>query len=435
MTKKQLTGKKIAIFGAGFSGLTLAWELQKLGGAIEVFEKQKYPGGLIQTTQKEVLVESAAHAFLASAEIEQLLEDLKIPIAVAGHHSKKKWIFRQQPRNWSLSWRETLLVILRISRAWIFKKKWPKPSESVAQWATRIGTAKLNDFVLAPALQGVYGSQTEDLSASLVIGGILTAETKPRKGQHKGSIAPLKGMSDLIHKLTAKLKEAGVTVHFGSTESLESIESSFEAVAIATSFRQASLLLKSSAPQLSQKLNEIPSVSLTSATIGIPKIEKKIHGFGCLFPHRENFSSLGVLFNCDLFAGRGPLESETWILDGKSLQQTDVEIKQSISQDRQRLLGQEVPFDFCQIFRWPDVLPLYGIELERLLQSDLFIESAKELKISALNVFYNGAQASEVPEGSQPVYLTGNYLGGIGLTKILSYNKRLAAKMIQQKAT
>ena len=47
--------KKIAVIGAGIAGLSCAYELQKAGHNVTVFEKESYIGGRMATRTKEGL--------------------------------------------------------------------------------------------------------------------------------------------------------------------------------------------------------------------------------------------------------------------------------------------------------------------------------------------------------------------------------------------
>lgn len=384
--KKNL---KVAILGAGFSGLTLAWALQKKGVKAMVYEKQKYPGGLIQTRHQKVMVETAAHAIMNSQDVEDLFSDLGIEMLRSNHISNAKWIFRKTPKRWPLRFFETLKSIGVPRR--------PKRNQMVADWASSNFSKSLNDYLLAPALQGVYAAQSDQLSASLVF-----KKDPMKKGRFKGSVAPKNGMSEIFKKLSQK-----IDVQYESNENIESLQKRYDVVVLATSIDQAGQLLKTAAPQLSAALLRIPKVSLVSATIKLTELTDRVRGFGCLFPKLELFNSLGVLFNSDIFENRGD-NSETWILGESHAKASDQEILEAIKQDRQRLSKQSASIEFSEIHRWPNVLPLYGKELENLLP--------------------------QLPEGDSVatgVYLTGNYLGGIGLAKILSYNHRLTNKILK----
>lgn len=390
--------KKVAIIGAGFSGLTLAYSLQKKGIMAEVFEARAAAGGLIQTSYQKVIVEAAAHALLASADVEELFRDLQIELVKAGYVSNAKWIFRQKPKKWPLTLKETWKA-LGIPRK-------PLPQETVADWVQRNLSQTLCDYLIAPGLQGVYGAQPDQLSATLIAGGFQDKKLKPKKASLSGSVAPLNGMSELIQKLSQQ-----TMIHYNSSENIESLQKRFSTVVVATSIQDAGKILLPVASEIAYKLSEIPLVSLLSATISFKNKTNRIQGFGCLFPKAEEFESLGVLFNSDIFPKRGQ-NSETWIFAGDYESLSSQMLLKKILRDRSRLEALDIDVDFCEVHRWPHVLPLYGLKLESLLA-----------QWPEPRPFEAGAK---VKNG---IYLSGNYLGGIGLAKILSYNKRLAARI------
>src|SRR3989304_2645013 len=68
---------KIVIIGAGISGLTIAYLLNKLGHDIAVLEKKKEPGGSIETViEKEFLFDKGPNSALETHPlIGQLIEE------------------------------------------------------------------------------------------------------------------------------------------------------------------------------------------------------------------------------------------------------------------------------------------------------------------------------------------------------------------------
>jgi len=123
----------------------------------------------------------------------------------------------------------------------------------------------------------------------------------------------------------------------------------------------------------------------------------KLKGFGCLFARGEGFRARGVLFNEYIFSGRGPAHSETWIfggaLDRAIVELTDQQLMQLIATEREKLYGEHhEPIEF-HLTRWAQALPHYSIELERIL--------------------------TELPAPPPNVALVGNYLGRIGLAKLV----------------
>ncbi len=116
-----------------------------------------------------------------------------------------------------------------------------------------------------------------------------------------------------------------------------------------------------------------------------------------MFPRDQGFRARGVLFNTSIFDGRGPAHAETWIfggaLDGKIIELNDDQIRETVLSDRERFYRKADSPLALHITRWPNVLPHYSVELERILAS--------------------------LPAPPSNIALVGNYLGRIGLAKIL----------------
>ena len=61
-----------------------------------------------------------------------------------------------------------------------------------------------------------------------------------------------------------------------------------------------------------------------------------MRGFGVLFPEAAGIRALGVLFNTDIFEGRGRLRSETWIVGDRASALTarpDAALHQLLAED------------------------------------------------------------------------------------------------------
>jgi protoporphyrinogen oxidase len=109
------------------------------------------------------------------------------------------------------------------------------------------------------------------------------------------------------------------------------------------------------------------------------------------------FARAGVLFNDSIFAGRGPAHAETWIfggaLDSGAVNLTDAEFAELITSERERFYGRKDDALDTYVTRWPNALPHYSIEFEKVLTT--------------------------LPPPPENIALVGNYLGRIGLAKIL----------------
>lgn len=406
---------KIAIVGAGFSGLTLAWFLQKKspGLEIEIFERSNKVGGMIQSQNRPILSESAAPSLLSNFWVEELFKDLNLKLLRAGYQNKSRWIYNQKPRKWPVPFFQTGKGLIRFLIRTLMSKTRPQIGESVAEW----GEKNLNEVfvqkLISPAIAGIYGTGAENLSAALVLSGFIDRKLRPLRGKYKGSVSPVDGMGALLTGLYNHLLARNIRVHLSAQVSILELKKEFDSVVVATSVHEAAKLLKDICPEWSKSLKSVPMLSLASVTLGFSEIKNGPRGFGCLFPSGENFSSLGVLFNSDIFENRGPLVSETWILRDQN-HLDDRGILDLIEKDRARLCKNILNPVFQNVVRWPQALPLYGKDLEKILGSD------------PLKILKEGARITNLPGA---IYLTGNYLGAIGLGKILCYNQRLSDRI------
>lgn len=400
--------KKIRIIGAGFSGLTLALRLVQQGFEVEIYDTASKPGGLISTERTgSGLAESAANSVIATARMQKLFADLEItpqfPLATA----KKRFIFRDRPRQWPLHFFETLGFLARLLPRFILAKKSMKPEshQTLQAWGEKILGRKAARFLLGPAMQGIYANDISGLSASLILGPLFT----PGREKYKGLLTGPQGMQTLIDALYGKLQMQGVRFHFNQELNIRDQE---DPVVVATSARAAAQILSEVDSVRSQILARIPMSSLISSTLFFNQPQTQYQGFGCLIPRGFQLKTLGILMNSFIFPNRDQTYNETWILGGikeaSLLQLTDPDLLKLIAEERFQILKAKDSLKDFRIHRWHEALPYYGLELEKALQ-----------------------ELGRLP-GSSKVYLHGNYLAGIGLSKILERSEKLAQQIGQE---
>lgn len=393
--------RQISVIGAGFSGLTLAFELHRLGFKVKIHERQKRSGGLLGTSKTMFgLAETGANALLANSEIEELFDELKIPFADQLPERKRRYIYWERPRRWPLSKLSTARLIWCATRIAIGKTEvFPRAGETVHEWASRTLDQDVEDRLLQPALQGVFAGNTKSLSAALTLSSFMGG--KARKGQRKGSVAPQGGMEQLIQHLEGFLKETGTEFHYEDDFKLP--EFLTEPTVLCTNAWSAADILKAQDPALSEKLRSCESLPLVSVTSFFESNANDLQGFGCLFPPSQGFQASGVLFNSSIFSGRSNMRSETWIFGGTHLPEcvtwSNEQLVEAIVKDRQRLTGRyDLPAN-SEFSRWPRAIPHYSTKWESTL---------KNLK------------------AKPPIFLHGNYLGVLGLSRIYSRSRELA---------
>ena len=386
----------IKVVGAGFSGLATAYFLTKQGFKVRMFEKTDRAGGLIRTIRTEHgLVETAANGLLNSARLEAMCADIGVPLIPTRREGRKRFIYRGRPRQIPLKTSELLKVAARAAASAATLK--PRPFESIAEWAGRVAGRDATDYLVTPVLGGIYAGDSKRLSASLILGKAALPDhlrsNSPKKGKMHGTVAPPNGMQQLIDGLSDYLKQVGVEFVFDSHEKATADEPTI----VCLSASAAAEHLAEAAPELSSALRGIEMLSLATVTCFYPQTSSKFNGFGCLFPRDQGFRARGVLFNDSIFEGRGPAHAETWIfggaLDAEVVKLSNEESAELIAAERERFYGKHDEALDVRITRWPNALPHYSIELEGILTS----------------------LAAPPPN----ISLVGNYLGRIGLSKIL----------------
>jgi oxygen-dependent protoporphyrinogen oxidase len=386
----------IKVVGAGFSGLATAYFLTKQGFTVKIVEQSPRAGGLIQTIKTpHGLVETAANGLLNSARLEAMCADIGVPLQATRPDGRKRFIFRKSPRQFPLNISDVLALSLRL--AGNATRLGPRQFETIAEWGRRVLGDGAADYLLAPALGGIYAGDPKRLSASLIFGrAALPAHLgtrPPERATIRGTVAPPNGMQQLIDGLCVYLKSAGVEFVFDH----QAHAGGDEPTLVCVSATAAAKYLAAVAPKTSQALAGIEMLSLVMATCFFAPQPARLKGFGCLFPSDQGFRARGVLFNDCIFEGRGPAHGETWIfggaLDPQAVHLSDQELTELIATEHERFFGRKDNALDTQITRWPRVLPHYSIDLERILMT--------------------------LPEPPPNIRLVGNYLGRIGLAKIL----------------
>jgi oxygen-dependent protoporphyrinogen oxidase len=396
LCEREFSMQTIKVVGAGFSGLVTAYYLVKDGFKVQVCEQSPRAGGLIKTIQTpHGLVETAANGLLSSARLEALCADIGVPLLATRRDARKRFIYRGKPRQIPLSVSDIIKLVVRLAASAVSLR--PRQFETISEWGRRVLGEGATSYLLVPVLGGIYAGDPERLSASLIFGRAALPEhlrtNRPAKARVRGTVAPPHGMQQIIDGLCEYLRRAGVEFVFDHPASADANEPT----AVCLSARSAAEFVAGIAPNVSQALRGVEMLSLVTATSFYAPEAARLKGFGCLFPRDQGFRARGVLFNNCIFEGRGPARAETWIfggaLDPDIVDSADEEISQLIASERERFFGANDCALAVQITRWPKALPHYSIELERILTT--------------------------LPALPANFALGGNYLGRIGLAKIL----------------
>lgn len=413
--------KEVHIFGAGFSGLSLAYSVNQKGLTVIVHEKESRVGGLLNSVPVKDsdpnfgFAETAANGFLDSQRLQEMFADLQIPLQFSSQTSRRRFIFNERPERWPLSFWSTVQLIY-FGFLFLLKSKSsrkPAPLETIDAWWNRHFPSAGLSRLVEPALRGIYAGDVQKLSASLILAPFFKSKNQSvKKYKSRGLVSGPQGMGPLMNELAEKLRQRGVQFQLGSSWSPEvqtRIDSQGGAVVIATSAFSAAEILAQvpRAYKVAQILARIEILPVVTVTAFPEPANQGIRGFGILFSRFSPMKALGVLFNEFIFPRGFARPAETWILGGASrpdiVHASDSEVLQMISQDRAQLMGSGATIKDYRMTRWPKAFPHYTVELETLLN---------ELK----------SYESE----ASGIYLHGNYLGQLGLTRILERSHELA---------
>jgi len=240
------------------------------------------------------------------------------------------------------------------------------------------------------------------LSSKLILSPLFSG----RREKFKGLLTGPGGMQDVVDKLEARLQELGVQIHLNSSVNLSEVQGP---IVIATPANVAASLLEKVQPEISSILQRIKMSSLMSSTLFFKGTQEVYKGFGCLIPRGFDIKTLGVLMNSYIFKDRDKTYNETWIMGGVKEEQllklSDTELLKLIAEERFKVLHTKEALLDYRINRWEKALPFYDLNLEAALKS-----------LDAMNP-------------SRQIFLHGNYLSGIGLSKILERSELLAEEI------
>jgi protoporphyrinogen/coproporphyrinogen III oxidase len=403
--------RQVTIWGAGFSGLVLAYYLKQAGFKVLIYEKSNRAGGLIQSRQtKHGLVERAANALYVNADVLELLKELKLDPMPAARKLRRLLMINGWPRRpFQLKFLSQLLL-----------KSGKRPpligdGLTVSEFfRPLIGQENINKFI-SPVLGGIYAASADQLHFKSVFQQVgeksqfesyreffrylMKMKKAAPKTELTGSVSFEGGMQVLIDRLTQELKPC---IKYNWREHLQLKGNTI----ICTDAMTAAELLRECRPEMGRELARLKYLSVSSSTVFLKREIKSLSkAFGVLIPPDKGFHSIGVLNSRAIFPVNYPNVTPYTFIARKELG------KQEILEDLKALGldSAENELEHIDTNFWAKGLPLY--DLQRYL-------TVKKLH--------------QLSAGEKELALFGNYVAGISLREMVSAARRFAQEYSKQ---
>jgi oxygen-dependent protoporphyrinogen oxidase len=449
---------KTVIIGAGISGLTTAFLLNKLGCDVTVLEKKKEPGGSIETVfEKGFLFDKGPNSALETHPlIGKMIDELNLKdqLVYANKEANKRYILKNN-RLHALPMSPTAFLKTRLFSPAAKLRLLAEPFigrskdgyyQSISEFVTRRLGKEFLDYAINPFVAGVYAGNPEELSVKsafpklyeleekyggLIVGTIRSIRERKRRAEKSKQSAKMLSFKDgmqvlpkaIARHLSGKVKFqsdvtsikkiiGGYQINFtveGEQQSLncDKIISTVPAYI-------ASNLFAHFDEKLPKHLNEIyyPPVLVLFLVYKKEFIRRPLDGFGFLIPSKEKKSFLGAIWSSVIFPNRSDDSTAVFTLFAGGARNPEIG-----SIDKEILIG-KVKKEFEEIMKisgepelqtykyWSKAIPQYNIG---------YIEHEKYF--------------DEFEKNNPGLLLSGNYRGGISVGDCIKNAKEVADKV------
>ena len=345
--------RSVAIIGAGITGLTAAFYLQRRGVPVTVYEASDRVGGAIQSVRMDgYLAEFGPNTILeTSPKVTQLVCDAGLASRRLDPDPKAeaRYVVRYQrpiempgsPLGFLTTKLFTARAKLAVLREPFVPRRRDGKEESVAEFVVRRLGQEFLDHAIDALVAGVYAGDPYKLSVpqafpklaqlearygSLIKGQIFGARERKRRGEvakdRAGKFSFDEGLQVLPDSLRERLGEA---VHLNTAVTRltqtpdgwmldvrgggRATRAEHCAVIYAgTAFRLAEMEVQASMPLHFRTFEEIRYPPVASVVLGFRRedVAHSCEGFGMLIPKVEGFKILGTIFSSSLFPNRAP---------------------------------------------------------------------------------------------------------------------------------
>ncbi|HJX52697.1 MAG TPA: protoporphyrinogen oxidase [Polyangia bacterium] len=407
--------KRVVVAGAGISGLSLAFELERLGVSVLVLESERRAGGKIETDRRDgYICERGPASYLdRHNSITPLARSLGIesrvlPAFAAGERRLvvADGRLHDTPLDAEAFLRSRLLPVSAKLRmlADLVLPRGPSArgqEESVTAFASRRLGVLAGERLLQPLVSVLYAGDPDAVSLpaafplmaalerehrSLVLGlraDLRKQRAKPRSGGDAPRLSSfVTGLDELTTALASRLGDRlrlGVRIvqveraasgfRLAIDERGRSSTLDADAVVLAIPAHQACAVVAPLAPELSEILARIPYVPVALVYLGYfaSALARPADAYGFFVPASEHLKILGAIFASAIFPDRAPARFSLFSVRTGGARHPemanlpDEELTALAHADLRGLLGLTAPPAFAHIVRHQRGLPQYTL--------------------------------------------------------------------------
>ncbi|XP_052728336.1 protoporphyrinogen oxidase 2 isoform X4 [Vigna angularis] len=377
--------KRVAVIGAGVSGLAAAYKLKSHGVDVTVFEAEGRAGGRLRSVSRDGLIWDEGANTMTESEIE-----VKGLIDALGLQEKQQFPISQHKR---YIVKNGAPVLVPTNPAALLKSNLLSAQSKMRHFFPELwNLEKRFGSVIAGALQSKFFDKKEKTGEN---------KTALKKNKHKrGSFSFQGGMQTLtdtlckeLGKENLKLNSKVLTLAYGHDESSSSPNWSITCVSnqstqdIDAVIMTAPLCnvkdIKITKRRIPFPLSFLPEISYVPISVMITAFRKEnvkrpLEGFGVLVPSKERqngLKTLGTLFSSMMFPDRAPSDFYLYTTfvggtQNRELAQASTdELQKIVTSDLRKLLGAKGEPTFVNHIYWSKGFPLYGRNYGSVLEA------------------------------------------------------------------
>ncbi len=414
MDNSKNSPRKIAVIGAGISGLACAHRINQLAGKsdfkveISIFEASPRAGGKIITDRSGgILTEGGPDSFLTlKPEAQDLAKELGLEKDIVSANKKisRVWILSQKklyplPKGTGLI--PSKIVPFLFSNLLSFKGRlrvllepWATPKlgtedEALASFISRRMGTEFLQKIADPILSGIYAAPSDQISLLSTFphlrdmekrGGLFQSlsKSKPSPVAFMTLKDGLSSLSNaLIQSLPAKALRRDSPVLSLQRENkgwtVKTARETFfaDSVVLAVPANSASLLCADFSPELSSALSEIPFTSSAVVNLVYPRksVSHSLKGYGFVSVKNDSSSLMAATFSSSKFPHRAnPDKALIRVffegnspLGEKLISQDPSQIAQAAHQELSNVLGLRSNHEEFRVYKWVKAHPVYSV--------------------------------------------------------------------------